>query len=250
MTSNQASLQTTAGPSGVLFTLREASFRYPKAKAAVFDKLNLTIQRGEQVALVGASGGGKSTLLYVLAGMLRLSAGDYRFNGQSVQALPDVALDAWRASGVGFVYQQAALLPHLSLLDNVLLPVAHERSQGAHWRIRATGLLSSLGLSELAGRLPAAVSGGQAQRAAIARALMRSPALVLADEPTSALDDEAAANVMQVLQTACGEGTTLVIATHDARLLQATTRVIPIAQLAALSSAGTAHAASAQAFAA
>ncbi len=213
--------------------LEGASYRYPKTKNEVFRDLNLSIARGEQVALIGESGGGKSTLLYALAAMLRLDAGSYRFEDLAIQHLSENAVDAWRRTQVGFVYQQAALLPHLSLLDNVLLPVAHERANKAQWRLRADELLASLGLAELAGRLPNAVSGGQAQRAAIARALMRSPALVLADEPTSALDDASAATVMEVLQTACRGNTTLVVATHDARLLRSTTRVVPMAQLTA-----------------
>lgn len=216
-----------------LIQINGASYRYPKAKADVFQGLNLTVARGEQLALIGPSGGGKSTLLYAMGAMLRLGAGEYRFDGHSIQSMKDNDLDAWRSGHVGFVYQQAALLPHLSLLDNVLLPVSHERANEAQWTERARGLLDSLGLAELSSRLPSAVSGGQAQRAAIARALMRSPALVLADEPTSALDDASAATVMEVLQTACGGNTTLVLATHDARLLQSTTRVVPMVELTA-----------------
>ncbi len=215
-----------------LIELKAISYRYPKTKVDVFQGLSLAIERGEQVALVGASGGGKSTLLYAMGAMLRLGAGEYWFEGQNISTMTDTQLDTWRSTHIGFVYQQAALLPHLSLLDNVLLPVAHERAKKGEWKDRASGLLQSLGLAELSTRLPSAESGGQAQRAAIARALMRSPALVLADEPTSALDDEAAANVMEVLQTACGGNTTLVLATHDARLLQSSTRVVLMAELA------------------
>ncbi len=211
--------------------IQDASFCYPKAKVDVFAGLSLHVDRGEHLALVGPSGGGKSTLLYALGGMLKLKSGHYRFNAQAIEAMKDRELDAWRSEHVGFVYQQAALLPHLNLLDNVLLPVAHERAKNAQWRERATHLLDTLGLAELAKRLPSAVSGGQAQRVAIARALMRSPALILADEPTSALDDVAAENVMQVLQTACAGATTLVLATHDGRLLQSSTRVVPMADL-------------------
>jgi ABC-type lipoprotein export system ATPase subunit len=216
-----------------LLQLQAASYRYPKAKVDVFHGLNFDVQKGEQVALIGPSGGGKSTLLYAMAAMLTLRHGNYLFEGKSIQAMSESQRDAWRSAHVGFVYQQAALLPHLTLIDNVLLPVAHERVHTAKWRQRAQHLLDSLGLGDLQQRLPSAVSGGQAQRCAIARALMRSPALVLADEPTSALDDESAANVMQVLQTACDRATTLVLATHDARLLGAATRVIPMADLAA-----------------
>ncbi len=231
MTPPEPAVDSTA-PSAFI-QLAGASYSYPKAKMAVFQGLSLSVARGEHVALVGPSGGGKSTLLYALGAMLLLNAGEYRFDGHDIHRMKDRELDAWRSQHVGFVYQQAALLPHLSLLDNVLLPVSHERAQKAHWKERATGLLDSLGLAALAARLPSAVSGGQAQRAAIARALMRSPALVLADEPTSALDDESAAAVMEVLQTACGANTTVVLATHDARLLQSTTRVVPMAELVA-----------------
>lgn len=214
-----------------LLELTAASYRYPKAKAPVFEGLNLSVAHGEQLALVGPSGGGKSTLLYAMGAMLRLSSGDYTFNCESVQNMGNAAQEEWRSAQVGFVYQQAVLLPHLTVLDNVLLPVAHERAKKAEWKDRALGLLQSLGLADLSARLPTAISGGQAQRVAIARALMRSPALVLADEPTSALDDESAAAVMDLLQNACGNATTLVLATHDARLLHAGTRVVPMAEL-------------------
>lgn len=232
-------LSTTRAPSACLIELNAASYRYTKAKTHVFSDLDLIVTRGEQIALVGPSGGGKSTLLYALSAMLRLSTGSYRFEGESIQTMQHTELDRWHSSHVGFVYQQAALLPHLSLLDNVLLPVAHERAKKTEWKERASGLLESLGLAELANRLPSAVSGGQAQRAAIARAIMRSPALVLADEPTSALDDEAAANVMEILQTACAGTTTLVLATHDSRLLSASTRVVQMSELAGAAAMAT-----------
>ena len=129
MTSPSASTSHSADFIG----LEGASYRYPKAKNDVFLRLNLRIARGEQVALIGESGGGKSTLLYALAAMLRLDAGSYKFDGRAIHGLSDKEIDAWRSTHVGFVYQQAALLPHLSLLDNVLLPVAHERASKAQW---------------------------------------------------------------------------------------------------------------------
>ncbi len=216
-----------------LLHLQGALYRYPKTKTDVFSDLSIEVRRGEQVAIVGASGGGKSTLLYALAAMLRLQRGRYEFAGAAIHAMRDSEIDAWRSANIGFIYQSPALLPHLSLLDNALLPVAHERGKKQFWRDRAQHLLSALGLEGLANRLPPEVSGGQAQRAAIARALMRSPPLVLADEPTSALDDASAANVIEVLQTACGGDTTLILATHDARLLQAGTRVLAMSSLTA-----------------
>ncbi len=215
-----------------LLRMEAARYRYPRAKADVFCEFSLSVNKGEHLALVGASGGGKSTMLYAMAGMLRLNEGRYFFAGRSVQGMSDAEQDVWRSENIGFVYQQAALLPHLSALDNALLPVAHERARKSEWKQRAEELLQALGVGELTHRRPAEISGGQAQRVAIARALMRSPALVLADEPTSALDDASAATVMEVLQSACGVATTLILATHDHRLLRETTRVLAVGDAA------------------
>ncbi len=211
-----------------MIELRNLSFRYPNAANDTLSAINLSIERGEQLALVGPSGSGKTTLLHIIAAMLRVSGGTYHLEGNALHLMNEAELDVFRARNVGVVFQQPALLPHLSLVENVLLPVWHRSKERPLFKIRAVELLGQLGIGELMDRLPSAVSGGQAQRASIARALITSPRLVVADEPTSALDSVAADAVVQALKHACVGQTTLVLATHDGRVLGSGVRIMAL----------------------
>lgn len=212
-----------------MIDLLGVSLRYPGATRDALRPMSLHIRRGERVALLGPSGSGKTSLLALLGALLKPTQGIYRFDGSDVTSLTGVARDRFRGDHVGFVFQQHALLPHLTVLQNVMLPLHDRPKADIEGRTDALELLSRLDVADLSLRRPAELSGGQAQRVAIARALIRKPSLVLADEPTSALDDAAAELVMHALTQACaGQKCTLVVATHDARLLRQGMREVVI----------------------
>ncbi|HEX5863167.1 MAG TPA: ATP-binding cassette domain-containing protein [Casimicrobiaceae bacterium] len=177
----------------------------------------------ERWLIAGPSGSGKSTLLHLLAGLLRPSLGRVVIGGQNIGELSDSALDRWRGRHVGFVPQRLHLLASLSVLDNLLLAqyLAGARSDSA----TAQAMLATLGVGDLALRMPETLSQGQAQRVAIARAAVNRPALLLADEPTAALDDANALSAVGLLAAqADAVGATLVVASHDGRIRDAFAR--------------------------
>jgi len=182
------------------------SYRHRGQEVRALDALDLSIHSGERLAILGPSGSGKSTLLGLL------------FRGQDMAAMSGADWADYRSHQVGFVFQQFSLLPHLRLIDNVMLPVDHERQARDAWRERAMALLQRMGIGDLAERLPHQVSGGQAQRCAIARALLRDPAVLLADEPTGSLDSASAAQVLELLLELSAESRTLIIVTHSPEL--------------------------------
>lgn len=177
----------------------------------------LSVKAGEAALLLGPSGAGKTTLLLALAGLAKSFSGRVRIAETDILALRGAALDRFRGRHIGFVFQDIHLLPGLSALDNLLLsPFAAGLAQD---RDRARALLTSLGLGDKADRAAERLSRGEAQRAAIARAMLLRPQLILADEPTASLDDPAAEAVASLLLQAAAEtGAALVVATHDARL--------------------------------
>ena len=177
--------------------------------------VDLAIRRGEHVAITGASGSGKSTLLNILGCLDRPSAGQYRLEQADVATLDDDALSELRNRRIGFVFQSFHLLPRLSVLENVLLPMRYclEPMPGAEDYAR--DLLSRVGLSDRMAHRPQQLSGGQQQRAAIARALLLRPALLLADEPTGNLDSKTAADVLALFAELNRDGQTVVLVTHD-----------------------------------
>jgi putative ABC transport system ATP-binding protein len=180
-------------------------------------------ERGERWLLAGASGSGKSTLLNILAGLLRPSAGNVIVGGQDLGELPEAALDRWRGRNVGYVPQRLHLITSLDVLDNLLL--AQFLAGLAVDRHAALRLLASLGVDGLASRTPDRLSQGQAQRVAVARAVINRPELLLADEPTAALDDPNAQSTLALLSDqAAAVGATLVVASHDSRVRSAFAR--------------------------
>jgi putative ABC transport system ATP-binding protein len=185
-------------------------------EAVVLRDVSITVSPGQTVALVGPSGAGKSTLLYCLAGMLRPHSGDVRFEGTNLRELADDRLTALRREHFGFLFQSADLLPELTLAQNVSLPMELNGWRRPARRQRVTELLARLGVDQQADRFPSEVSGGQAQRAALARALAHRPKVVFADEPTGALDSANGARVLELLLSTAGdEGASVVIVTHD-----------------------------------
>jgi putative ABC transport system ATP-binding protein len=179
------------------------------------DGIDLSIARGEFVAIMGPSGSGKSTLLNVLGALDRPDAGSYRLDAQDVSSLDDDAASDLRNRRIGFVFQSFHLLPRLSVLENVLLPQRYAATVDAAAPARARGLLERMGLGQRVDHRPGELSGGQLQRAAIARALLNQPALLLADEPTGNLDSKSARDVLALFGELNVAGQTLVMVTHD-----------------------------------
>lgn len=179
------------------------------------DGVDLSIRAGEFVAITGASGSGKSSLLNILGCLDRPSRGRYLIEGRDVAALDDEAASDIRNRRIGFVFQSFHLLPRLSVLENVLLPLRFHRAPPADSAQRARQLLDRVGLGARQEHRPSELSGGQQQRAAIARALLLQPALLLADEPTGNLDSKSAADVLDLIGEVHGGGQTVVLVTHD-----------------------------------
>jgi putative ABC transport system ATP-binding protein len=197
----------------------------------LFHEVSLEVAAGEWVAIVGESGSGKSTLLNIVAGLDRPDAGEVRLDGQLLDYADDDALALWRRRHLGFVFQAFHLLPYLTVGENVALPLAllgtatRERSE------RAARLLASVGLAGLDARRPGTLSGGEAQRAAIARALAHSPRLLIADEPTGNLDEAAAAVVLDCLGEAVrNAGAAALMVTHSPLAAARADRIVRLAQ--------------------
>ena len=177
--------------------------------------VSLKVEAGEFVTITGQSGSGKSSLLNILGCLDHPSSGHYLIEGRDVATLDDEASSDIRNRRIGFVFQSFHLLPRLSVRENVLLPLRFHRQPPADAGERADALLERVGLAERRNHRPNELSGGQMQRAAIARALLLRPALLLADEPTGNLDSKSAADVLALIDEVHGEGQTVVLVTHD-----------------------------------
>lgn len=205
----------------------EKIYQMGEETVAALAGVSLTIERGEHVAITGASGSGKSTLMNVLGGLDRPTRGTYRFDGEDVGGFNDDELADFRNRRIGFVFQSFQLLPRLSALQNVELPMVYAGLPPAERRARAAALLERVGLGARTGHRPTQMSGGQQQRVAIARALANSPDLLLADEPTGALDSQTGQDVLALFRELNAEGLTLLIVTHDAKVAdQARRRIV------------------------
>jgi lipoprotein-releasing system ATP-binding protein len=193
----------------------------------VLRDLSLTVERGEMVAIVGASGVGKSTLLHLIGGLDRPESGDIVLDGRSLAAMTDDERVTFRNRHVGFVFQFHHLLPEFSALENAEMPMRIARRPAEQARDGARTLLTRVGLGERLDHRPSMLSGGEQQRVAVARALVMQPALVLADEPTGDLDEATAESLHSLLREMHREqGLTSVIATHNPSLAAACDRVL------------------------
>ena len=179
------------------------------------DGVDLTVNRGDYLAVMGASGSGKSTAMNILGCLDRPSSGSYRLNNTPVEDLSDDQLADLRNRDLGFVFQQFHLLPQLSALDNVILPMVYAGVPAAERRQRAQAALERVGLGQRLNNKPNQLSGGQQQRVAIARAIINQPALLLADEPTGALDSQTTAEVLDIFDDLHRGGMTVVMVTHE-----------------------------------
>jgi putative ABC transport system ATP-binding protein len=214
-----------------MISLHQVSKKY-ETPAGVFSALasiDLEIRAGEFVGVVGKSGSGKSTLLNMIAGIDRPSSGSVTVAGTPIHEFSENKLAAWRGRNIGFVFQFFQLLPTLTAAENVMLPMDFGKSVPfRERRKRAETLLDRVGVGSHADKLPATLSGGEQQRVAIARALANEPPLVLADEPTGNLDSTTAAAILDLFRDTAHQGTTVVIATHEADIARVIDRRVEI----------------------
>ncbi len=205
------------------------TFRYPGATQPVLDGIDLAVARGETVAVLGPSGRGKSTLLYLLGLFLRPTSGQVILHDLDVARLDDRDRSRLRAHHIGFVFQDPTLHPGWTVEENVAEGAIYAGESFPSALRRARGLLDVYRLSHISGHRPAEISGGEAQRAALCRALMRRPSLILADEPTGNLDPDNAAHVMAGLRAAADDGAAVLVVTHAASVADASDRAIRLA---------------------
>ena len=222
--STPSSTMTKSGSTPPALRARGLSKSY---RSPVLDNLDLDIEQGQFVAIMGPSGSGKSTLLHCLSGMDRPSGGSVLLGDTEITSLSEKELAALRLTRFGFVFQQAHLMPTLCLLDNIVLPgyLAGLRPR-PEITARGRSLMERMGIADLADNGVTEVSGGQLQRAGICRALINDPGIVFADEPTGALNSATALQILDLLGQVHASGTTLVMVTHDARVAARADRVL------------------------
>lgn len=203
-----------------MIKLREIcrSFIVGDETVRALDHLTLDIARGEYISIMGASGSGKSTLLNMLGLLDEANSGSYQFDGQELTTLSEEKRARFRRENMGFIFQSFHLIPRLTALGNIELPLMLMGMAPAERHKRVTNVLAELGLADRAHHLPKQLSGGQQQRVAIARAMILKPPLLLADEPTGNLDTHSGTEVVKVLETLNASGITVIVVTHDVAL--------------------------------
>jgi putative ABC transport system ATP-binding protein len=213
-----------------LIELRNVHKDYETGRSSVraLRGVDLSIQPGEWVAVMGPSGAGKTTLLEIIGCLSRPTSGGYRLGGRAVDALDADGLARVRGEEIGFVFQSFNLLPRLTAVENVELPLVYRRVPRAERRRRAEESLARVGLAERASHRPSELSGGERQRVAIARALVNKPRLLLADEPTGNLDSATSEEILALLAALHDGGNTLVLVTHDAAIGARAERLVTI----------------------
>ncbi|WP_405984928.1 ABC transporter ATP-binding protein [Streptomyces sp. NBC_00872] len=214
-------------PDGSLLVAEELRKSYGPTPA--LDGVSFSVHPGEVVAVMGPSGSGKSTLLHCLAGIVRPDAGSITYRGRALTGLPDAELSTLRRTDFGFVFQFGQLVPELTCLENVALPLRLGGARRRDAERAALEWLERLEVAELRAKRPGEVSGGQGQRVAVARSLVTSPRVIFADEPTGALDSYSGERVMEMLTEAAGStGAAVVLVTHEARVAAYSDREIVI----------------------
>lgn len=194
----------------------------------VLHDVDLKVEEGEFVAIMGPSGSGKSTLMHIIGFLDRPTDGEYYFDGENISNFTDDDLAHIRNERIGFVFQSFNLLPRTSVLDNVMLPLLYGKDKKGHEH-KARAALEAVGLSERIHFMSNQISGGQKQRVAIARALVCDPKVIFADEPTGNLDSKSGSTVMHILEKLNKEGRTIILVTHDINVAQHADRIVTIA---------------------
>jgi putative ABC transport system ATP-binding protein len=202
------------------------SFSMGRETVVALDSVDLDVPRGSFTAVLGPSGSGKSTLLHLLGGLDRPSSGGIEVQGQRLEAMDENALAAFRRTTVGFIFQSFNLIPSMTALGNVGFPMQFARVRPGERQARAWDLLRQVGLEDRAYHRPAELSGGQQQRVAVARALVNDPQLILADEPTGNLDSLSGAQMMHLLAELHRQGRSVIVVSHDPRMLRYATHTI------------------------
>ena len=211
-----------------VWAIRDLRFAYTAQGPELFGGLTREFTPGKVTALTGASGRGKSTLLYILGLLLRPSAGSVLVDGEDLTHISDSQASAMRASRIGFIFQNAELSARVPIIESVIEPGLYRGTPRPELREHALELLSAFGLADRAYHKPGQISGGQAQRVAICRALVTNPDLILADEPTGNLDRANSEHVLDAIRTAAEEGRTVLIATHDPLVVDASDEVLEL----------------------
>lgn len=214
----------------ILLSLDNVSKLYKMGETVVtaLDGVSFNVERGEFLSTMGPSGSGKSTCMNLIGCLDKPTSGEILINGKKVSLMNQNQLAEIRNRTIGFVFQQYNLLPNLSVIENVMLPLRYQGVPVAERRKRAEKVLDRMGLSDRLNHKPSELSGGQKQRTAIARATVTDPALILADEPTGALDSHTGESVMDLFNEINREGTTIIVVTHDEKIGRSLPRTIRI----------------------
>ena len=202
--------------------------RFGGNQVQALSKVTFSVEEGEYVAIMGESGSGKTTLLNMLAALDKPTEGEVYLDGKPLSAIREKDLSKFRRDHLGFVFQDFNLLDTFNLKDNILLPLVLQGVDYRKMNVRMMPIVKELGIAGLLEKYPYEVSGGQKQRAAVARALITDPRLILADEPTGALDSKTTVEVMELLRRVNLEGLTMVIVTHEPSVAEATDRIIRV----------------------
>ena len=212
------------------FRMRDVVKKYPMGdeEAVVLKNVNLDIQRGEYVSVLGPSGSGKSTLMNIIGCLDKASSGEYLLRGRLIEALDETDLAEIRGREVGFIFQNSQLLPKLDAIKNVELPLLYAGVRPRKRTQLAKEILDKVGLGDRMYHYPNMLSGGQQQRVAIARALITNPTLLLADEPTGALDQKTGQQIMSLFEELYADGRTIIMITHDLKVAKHAHRTVHI----------------------
>jgi putative ABC transport system ATP-binding protein len=200
--------------------------RFGGNQVQALSSIHFSVEEGEYVAIMGESGSGKTTLLNILAALDKPTSGEVLLNGKNIVSIGEKEISAFRRDNLGFVFQDFNLLDNFSLKDNIFLPLVLEGTAPQDMEKRLTPIAAKLGITEILGKYPYEVSGGQKQRAAVARALITKPQLILADEPTGALDSKATDGLLRLFSEINGEGQTILMVTHSTKAASHANRVL------------------------